>query len=320
MSVLRPIRETVFRARHWIRNTRPVWYYLLNQKSRAFWRKENFLPDNAAKNIIKVLKKDGIAVTDVATLFPSIVFEEMRRFAIDTLKKSGIEKEIAEHEAMIQDRVETGAERTGKRKHVKDFIVEPWGSTGNNVLPTLENPFIKANLDGRLLGIAGSYLGLAPRFRAFSLRLTLVSPAGAKEYFSQRWHRDNEDKRLCKIFIYVTDVMEDADGPFRYIKGSHFDGPYGNIFPARPPSSLYPDLGEVEKRIPADAIQTCFGKAGTVILADTGGLHKGGYVTAQPRFMYTGTFFTDASVSPIHLDYGGDRRGLSSLARFALEK
>ncbi|MBI2055921.1 MAG: hypothetical protein HYT37_00890 [Candidatus Sungbacteria bacterium] len=321
MSILQPIREVVFKTRHRLRNTYPVWYRVLNRKSRGFWNEHGRITqDNIGKTIVETLKKEGIAVTDVATLFPEMSFDEMRRFAFDTLKKPGIEQEIAEHEKMIQERVETGAVRAGKRKHVKDFIVEPWGSTGNNILPALDNPFIKANLDDGLIQIVGSYLGLAPRFRAFSLRLTLTSPDGAKEYFSQRWHRDNEDKRLCKMFIYMTDVLDDADGPFKYIKESHAMGRYGNVFPSRPPSSLYPDLGGVEKVIPADVVQTCFGRAGTVVLADTGGLHKGGYTTSKPRFMYTGTFFTDASVSPIHLKYEGDIKSLSPLAKFALER
>ncbi len=319
MNALQPIREFAFRTRHRIRNSYPAWYYLLNAKARAFWREHPVsLPESHLK-ILSALEKDGIAISDVHTLFPQIPFDEMRKFAFETLKKPGIEEEIKEHEIMIEERITTGAERSGKRKHVKDFIIEPWGSTGNNILPTLDNPFIKANLNEHLLGVAASYLDLMPRFRAFSLRLTLVSPPGSKEYFSQRWHRDNEDKRLCKVFIYLTDVLEDADGPFKYIKGSHAKGEWGNVYPARPPSSVYPDLGGVEKIIPESATQTCFGKAGTVIIADTGGLHKGGYSTSQPRFMYTGTFFTDASVSPIHLDYSGDRSRLSRPAQFALE-
>lgn len=321
MHMAQHIRETVFKTRHRIRNWYPIWFYWLNRGPRLFWRKNmSQTARGVQEKLIQELKENGIAITDVATLFPNTSFEDMRRFAFDTLKKPGIEEEIREHEKMVQERVETGAVRAGKRKHVKDFIVEPWGSTGNNILPAIDSPLIKANLAEHLIRIVAAYLGLAPRFRAFSLRLTLVSPEGAQEYFSQRWHRDNEDKSLCKMFIYMTDVLEDADGPFKYIKGSHAAGKYGNVFPARPPSSLYPDLGGVEKLIPADAVETCLGRAGTVILADTGGLHKGGYTTSKPRFMYTGTFFTAASVSPIHLEYAGDRSALSPLAQFALER
>jgi len=71
---------------------------------------------------------------------------------------------------------------------------------------------------------------------------------------------------------------------------------------------------------PVSAIQKCFGKAGTVIFADTSGLHKGGYVLSAPRLMYTATYLTKAAVSPIHLAYTGNRASLPPLARLALAR
>ena len=321
MSLLHTARDKVFRIRHAIRNWRPVWFYILNRAPRRQWNNFSIKPDNAcAKRVLSDLEKNGIAITNVSELFPEIPLEEFRRFAYATLKNPGIDEEIKAHEAMLEERVRTGAERAGKRKYVKDFIVEPWGSTGNNMLPDLGSPFIKMSLHNRILGIAASYLRLVPQFRAFSLRLTLVSPPGAQEYFSQRWHRDNEDKNLCKMFMYLTDVGDDDDGPLCYIRESHTGACFGNIFPSRPPSSVYPDLGGIEKIIPVSAIQKCFGKAGTVIFADTSGLHKGGYVLSAPRLMYTATYLTKAAVSPIHLAYTGNRASLPPLARLALAR
>ena len=302
------------------RNQHPIWYHLLNRESKKFWLAHKPVISNARyEEIITSLKRDGIAITDMNSLFPDIPFEELKNFAAQSVASPEIDEQIKIHQTQILERVQSGGKRKGAKKYLKDFIVEPYGSGVSMVIPDIRNPYIRINLDDRVLGIAGSYMGLAPKFQGFSLRITLPVPPGATEYFSQRWHRDPEDRNMLKIFIYMTDVLDDISGPFIYVKGSQPGGPMGRVFPQRPPSAMYPELGAVEGVIPREAITTCFGKAGTIIFADTSGLHKGGYTTSRQRLMYTGTFYSNASLTRHHLVSHEDTSHLSPLARFALE-
>lgn len=325
MPLLRTIKDSLFRTYCKTRNVRGVWYHVLNREPKRVWQEHQpRLHDSSAvqltDSLIDSLNKDGIAVTDVWSLFPDIPFEEVKEFAARVSDRPDVREEIAQHEKMIRERVATGSQRKGAKKYLKDFIVEPYGSTFNEVIPDIHNPYIRMNLDERVLKIAGSYMGVAPKLNGFSLRITLPVPAGATEYFSQRWHRDPEDRKMVKMFIYMTDVLNEASGPFIYIKGSQSGGPKEKVFPQTPPAAMYPDMGAVEKVVSSNLVKTCLGKAGTVIFADTSGLHKGGYTTTKPRLMYTGTFYSNASLTQHRLSTRDDLSHLSVLARYALGK
>lgn len=319
MPILRTIKDKVFQTYCRTRNRRPIWYHLLNREPKHFWRDHKPKISALSLELINSLKRDGIAVTDMKTFFPDIPFEELKHFADESLKNPDIQVEISQHEQMVRERVQSGGQRKGARKYVKDFIVEPYGCTAKETVPDIRNPYIRINLDDRVLGIAGSYMELAPKFCGFSLRVTLPVPAGAAEYFSQRWHRDPEDRNMLKIFIYMTDVRDEASGPFIYIKGSQPGGTLGHVFRQCPPAATYPSIGAVEKVIDPVNIKTCFGNAGTIIFADTSGLHKGGYTTTQARLMYTGTFWSSASLAKHHVGAPENVSSLTPLARFALQ-
>ena len=48
--------------------------------------------------------------------------------------------------------------------------------------------------------------------------LTLSQPTENKPLsYSQLWHLDHDDKRVCKLFIYLTDVRDTKDGPLTFI-------------------------------------------------------------------------------------------------------
>lgn len=320
MPIARTIKDTLFHTYCRARNLHPIWYHVLNRKAKKMWRAHQSDSPNAhVQELISSLRRDGVAVTDVATLFSGEMFDAARQFAVGSLKHPEIQEEIKQHERMILERVESGGQRKGAKKYLKDFIVEPYGSTTDEIIPDIRNPFIRMNLDERVIRIAASYMGITPKLRGFSLRLTLPVPAGATEYFSQRWHRDPEDRKMVKMFIYMTDVLDDESGPFIYIKESQPGGVRGNLFPQHPPAATYPEPGTVERLVPRELMKVCLGRAGTIVFADTSGLHKGGYTTSAPRLMYTGTFYSLASLARHHLAVRDDVSALSPLARYALE-
>ena len=100
---------------------------------------------------------------------------------------------------------------------------------------------------------------------------------------SQRWHRDPEDDHIVKMFIYFSDVDEEA-GPFEYVRDSAAGGKYGDVFPWGQ-GHRYPSAEELEAAVDPDDRLTMTGPAGTVIFCDTAGFHRGGFARTKPRIL-----------------------------------
>ncbi len=172
--------------------------------------------------------------------------------------------------------------------------------------------------------IAADYMELVPRFVGSSFWHTRQAPVSERIY-SQLWHRDYNDRRLVKVFLYLTDVGQ-RNGYFEYMAGSHGRGHYGRCFdrigedgyrayPEQEPVSRLADglptyeTGELPaeestgQRAPwhgKPAVIRCTAPAGTVIFADTFGLHRGGYVSEGTRDMVMSTFSTNFNIHKPH--------------------
>lgn len=132
--------------------------------------------------------------------------------------------------------------------------------------------------DTGMLEIIGRYLGCAPVFDLAAAWWTF--PYGAADSKSaQLYHFDLDRIKWLKVFVYMTDV-DVKNGPHAYIKGSHntigskvwHDGRYSDeeVF------KLYKKSDEIIYTAPA----------GTVILEDTLGFHKGVPAQEGHRFIF----------------------------------
>lgn len=308
--VFKAVINRLWHAYHRLRSSWPVWFYVLNREPRRVWLR--FRPElgRTESEIAAALKRDGIAFSNVGELFSPQTLEELRRHALLRLE----EAERLQHEP-----VSSGSESGGKNL-AKDFILHIWGGGGTYPELDLENPFIRLALSEKILAIAGAYLGIAPKFSGFSLQSTLLVPSGSAPRLSQRWHRDPDDKKLIKVFLYLSDVEDEGAGPFSYIRGSQFGGRWREIYPQCPPVGSYPPDGAVERIIPPEDRKPCLGKAGTLIFCDTSGLHRGGFSTTTKRLIFVATFVSNASLFPVN--YRRPRYKeilpLPAMARYAL--
>ncbi|RYD59429.1 MAG: hypothetical protein EOP56_00765 [Sphingobacteriales bacterium] len=253
------------------------WRYILNLlPSLKFSINKPNLDDKQAAILAK-LNEDGIAIFPFDELFgENTLYEELKAFY--TLYQNEHANEI---EAQKRNR--------DSNKSYLHTIREKY-----KVLD-IDNPLLKVVLNNKLAGIVDSYLGLQSHFRYCDIWQTFVAEGAPVR--SQNWHRDPEDLRLVKVFIYLSDVDETA-GPFFYAKGSHTKG--RNF---KDPA-WYKEEGrnanrssdeDVEKIIAKKDWLTATGKEGTVILADTRGLHKGGFATHKERIMYNAMFVSPSS-------------------------
>ena len=84
---------------------------------------------------------------------------------------------------------------------------------------------------------------------------------------TQLFHRDPEDIKLIKTFLYLNDVVEKT-GPFCFVEKSH-SNPWHSF------SKILHSDEDVKKLYPKSEIKRCVGPRATFIMADTTGFHKG---------------------------------------------
>lgn len=293
-QILIDVKNIVVRPYYQVRMWEPVWNRL-NQVARKRFIAENQPMSQAQQTLIDTIRRDGFAITHLEDLFPGKnVLGEMRE---------------------VVARLEASA----PQDHKKPFL-----TTLYDVYRQIDlgDPFVRFALSDEVRTIVNAYLGMWAKFYYYTLKITRPVGFDVAPRDSQRWHRDPEDRKMCKVFVYLSDVDETA-GPFMYARGSTRGNVYGKLFKQKPPHGYYPPDGAVEAAIKAEDIQACTGRAGTVIFADTSGLHKGGYATAKSRTMSTSGFMSSASSRGVFYTRGEDFQEkatrLSEAARFALD-
>ena len=223
------------------------------------------------------LKKDGIAVAPSDAFLSDAGRRALVVAAEQVLDRSRRVDRDAIEAAMPPD------------TRTKKFLVH-LASFPHGIDP--DDPLLKVGLDPRLLEIVATYLGLWPSL--YSIGAWLNYPTDAPPELSQLWHRDPEDIKLIKAFIYLSDVDEHC-GPFTYIPKTH---PFGarNRKARQLQKRSRVDDDRMTATFPPAAWRVCTGPANTMILADTVGYHRGGKPIAGHRILMT---FSYTSGTPI---------------------
>jgi hypothetical protein len=281
---------------HWyflLRNSSLIWP-ILNKKGNALFKADKPVLTEKQQQILLDMKKNGIAVTDLETLFPGE----------NLLQKFNTFKDTLNPEEAVQ----------GK----KSFLKKYWDKFP---LFDITNPFVAFSLSKPVLSLVNSYMEQYTILKYYDLAKTLPVGDSAEAVQSQRWHRDPEEKMMVKVFVYLNDVDTEA-GPFIYAYESQEGGKFGKLFPQETPLGVYPDKAELEKAIPKENIHTMTGKAGTVIFCNTAGLHKGGFAKTKERIMFTAFFSASTySEAPLYsIPKNSMLEKLSPEAQFALSQ
>ena len=182
-----------------------------------------------------------------------------------------------------------------------------------------DNPLLNFHLNPLILDVANSYLAMWSKLIYFDIWYTVPLNTGSR-FASQRWHRDPEDRRKIRTFLYFSRVDRDS-GAMEYFLGSHYGGPYERVFPWNDPLGIpYPPEGEVERQIPKSQHVILEGPPGTLIFCDTAGFHRGGISRAIPRILATSAFVTPASLHRRRYEIDATVRNAawSASARFAV--
>ena len=132
--------------------------------------------------------------------------------------------EASEHVLTLSRRDEVqAAVATGRSNSDKDYLIRLISEDYD-----AKSPLLRLALDPNLLKAVSLYLGLWPHL--FSIDAWLNFSTDGDPIEAQLWHRDPEDIKVVKAFIYLNDVDENC-GPFSYIPGTHPFGELAHIVP-----------------------------------------------------------------------------------------
>jgi len=263
----RKAAKDLFQRHPQLKNNR-AFYEL--QRRRGF-RDVRLRPElTKRKDLLEQLADKGVVV--VPDYFPRTEVDGMLKAAEETIEKA--------RRAELGDAAYSGEEQ-GFMWRVKD---------ADEMVPET-SPFFE---DETIASVFRAYV--SPRIAEFRHEIDYrfgVGEVGQADLF----HFDNW-RPLCKAFLYLVDVGE-KNAPFAYLTGSHrqakwrrpheiaFDvhgrkGRFGHLFPQ--------EVRELRKEHPDWEERVCTGGAGTLILADLRGLHRGTPLQEGRRVLLNNTF------------------------------
>jgi hypothetical protein len=171
----------------------------------------------------------------------------------------------------------------------KDYLIRQ--SPGRGTTIGYQAASVEFALHPEILALVNGYLELYSVLRYLEFWHTLADEARSPAY-SQLWHRDPEDVHLVKVFLYLNDVGH-ASGPFWFAKGTH----RGRLRWLNPDGVASGRTNratdeEVAAIVPRNRWFEGTGAAGTVIVADTKGYHRGGFATRCERRLLTASYLS----------------------------
>lgn len=243
----------------------------LPYKKLLFMNKPSLTPIQS--NILANLQQDGIVVTNFEELFGKDVIAPL----VDEYTLFYQNKTVQE----IKTDYLNGT--ASNNPNYKNYNIR---ASSLQPIQSAHSVLLQKGMSEQLGNIAAAYFNEAALLRYADYWLSMPVPTTERNY-SQNWHRDPEDQRILKVFVYLNDVSVD-NGAFEYVKGSHLTGPFNSVFPydAEHPNN-YPVEEELRSLIPPDAFRINEGKKGTVIICDTHGFHRGGYCKTGDRWLMT---------------------------------
>lgn len=195
----------------------------------------------------------------------------------------------------IKERTRSYTQEKYRDAKWKEYIVMMTAEEGATF--SIDSPLARIGLQPAILDIVNSYFGMMTRLFHMDVWKTIPLEHDGPLTGSQRWHRDPEDVKLVKVFLYLSDVDESA-GPLHYLKHSRRGEKYGHCWPQKLPYGNVAPVDQLERVAPRSDWAVCTAPAGTFIFADTTGLHMGGRAGKNERIFAVWGFASHGAVWP----------------------
>ncbi|WP_404356693.1 phytanoyl-CoA dioxygenase family protein [Methylotuvimicrobium sp. KM1] len=279
------------------------YFNYINRKALKLYQAASQSPSPYTQNAVSELKEEGIYTDDIKNLCQD---QNMLAQLIDDANAL-----LNQHS---QDPIQENQLRPAKIRGI-----------GRNIKNAcLPESFVKFFLSDEVLDIVNSYNGMFSRLNYVDTWRSVSAASDDLFYDTEIWHRDHEEMKIIKVFMYLSNVDE-ATGPFTFIKGTHLQGKMGHTHPANPPLGVLFDEQQIaEFTKPENPEQSsviiCTGKSGTVIFSDTTGIHKGGRTSSALRTVLVAFYASEAGVDQhtYRLPENIDPNTLSPATKYAL--
>ena len=237
-----------------------------NLSSKLLFKKELTKLSEKQNEIFYSLKEKGFAKSSLDDLFGDNK-EILYKFnsIVKDLKKS---KDFDDAYKNFRENInETGKHYIHRLNDNKSFRID------------INSYLINFILNDKIIDIVNSYFGMYAKLNTADLWVTFLDKEKNKRTNAQNWHRDRDDVKILKIFLYLNDI-DSNNGATEYIpfsrkkeKYEHLAKfSYGNIAPWK----VYPRLN-ADKDIDNSDIVKFTGNKGTLYFVDTTGMHRGGF-------------------------------------------
>lgn len=242
------------------------------------------------EKVLADLRSTGIAITSIQELFGT---SDLWKSAEDDFRKFSDDSR-AQQLAQKISRIVDFKDDPELSKLFKPSVINYKNFFGDL---TLNDAIVRIYSSDEILGIANSYNGMASKIR--NMHLWINPPLHTENVNgrkgSQLWHRDQEDSKILKCFIYFSDIDEKS-GATDYVKNTAIDsiGLKDRILPY-PCSTGYPMEKLFYSRIDHNDFTRADGKKGTIVFLDTNGFHRGGFVKEVARHIAMCTFLRPIS-------------------------
>lgn len=174
-----------------------------------------------------------------------------------------------------------------------------------------ENIFVRFAIQPGVLHLVTAILDDLPLLT--DVLLTLSRETDSEHSYSQLWHRDYDDPRTVKLFVYLTDVKGREDGPFTFLPK-----PVSNVFGFSLRSHLPDD--KVFRYVDQKAVCEMIAPKLTTFMVETSRcLHMGSRMAPnRSRLLYSAIFVLPPRVYPTRTDLFRVTTPLSIEQRYAL--
>ena len=275
-TMISQARRTARRAVTSVRcDNRLVSRYVFNGRAVRRYRKHPSVLAPVPARVAGELAVAGVALTTVAEIVgDQAVFADLVGYTRQ-LRAAGVARPDA----------------------AKPYLTELLGAE-----PELDpaNPLLRFALHPQVRGVAERYAAM--RLKVQDINIWVNEPGVGAAQQSQRWHRDlPEDYDIVKCFVYLQDVPPGA-GPLQYVKGSNTPAGRKREF-----SAEFDGIGyrladrDITDAFGEQQVVTAAGPAGTVVFADTRGIHRGGMAVDAERVVLQITYSSDACFRPRNL-------------------
>lgn len=290
-SLVEPLRQARRALRAVRTESRTVSRYVFNAVPVWRYRRAATPLDGEVQRVARELRTSGVAMTSIESLL-------------------GSDEALHELQAYV---ARARAEGDSTRDPLKPYLIELFGA---RPVIAADDTLFSFALRSQVRGVAEAYAQMKLRVQDMNVWINL--PTGAGPTQSQRWHRDlPDDFEIIKCFVYLADVTPGA-GPLQYIRTTNTVEGRRQWF-----KSEFDGVGfrvadeDIASTYTEDQIVTAEGSAGTIVFADTRGLHRGGFAKDTERVVLQITYSSNASIRPRNLQAApGTKR--SALADYRL--